>query len=248
MRAISQRDRDPNDGLRARASRRIKRALRAVLRRPTPLHRDFGWGRRHSVDRFYIERFLKKHALDIRGDVLEVAVAPNYTQQFGGDRVTRSHILYPVPDPGATLVGNLGTGEGIPSDAFDCAVLTQVYHLIYDLRAAVRHTHRALREGGVALATFPGICQISRYDMDRWGDFWRVTDASVRKLFGDVFGAENVEVEVGGNVLSACAFLHGMVVADLTQAELEYADPDYQLNVAVRAVKKGHGAEPPGQV
>jgi hypothetical protein len=75
--------------------------------------------------------------------------------------------------------------------------------------------------------------------MDRWGEYWRVTDASVRKLFGEVFGPENVEVEVGGNVLSACAFLHGMVVADLTQAELEYVDPDYQLIVAVRAVRRG---------
>jgi hypothetical protein len=238
-----------NDSLRARASRRIKRVVVSlrdavsirldVLRRPTPLHREFGWARGLPIDRFYIERFLRKHALDIRGDVLEAAVGPNYTLRFGGDRVTRSHIVYPVPDmPGATLVGDLATGDGIPNGAFDCAILTQVYQFIYDLHAAVRHTHRALREGGVVLATFAGISQISRSDMDRWGEFWRVTDASVRKLFGEVFGPDNVEVEVGGNVLAACAFLHGMVVADLTQAELEYVDPDYQLIVAVRAVRR----------
>ena len=210
-----------------------------VLRRPTPLHREFGWSRGVALDRFYIEGFLQAHQADIRGEVLEAAVAPNYTQRFGGDRVAGSHILYPVEHPGATLVGNLETGAGLPETAFDCAILTQVYQFIYDMPAAVTNTWRSLKEGGVLLATFAGISQISRADMDQWGEFWRVTDASAKRLFGDVFGAENVEVEVFGNVLAACAFLHGMVISDLTRAELEYRDPNYQVIVAVRAVKRG---------
>lgn len=209
-----------------------------VLRRPTPLHRNFGWARGMPIDRYYIEGFLAGHSADIRGEVLEAAVAPNYTQKFGGDRVSRSHILYPVPGKrGATLVGDLSTGEGIPGDAFDAIVLTQVFQFIYDMPAAVANSHRALKSGGVLLATFAGISQISREDMDQWGEYWRVTDASARRLFGDIFGAENVTVEVYGNVLAACAFLHGMVITDLTKRELDYRDPNYQLIVAVRAVK-----------
>lgn len=209
-----------------------------VLRRPMPLHREFGWARGLPIDRHYIEGFLERHQADIRGEVLEAAIAPNYTQQFGGDRVTASHILYPVAGkPGATLVGNLETGEGIPAGAFDTIILTQVYQFIYDMHAAVRHSHAALAPGGVLLATFAGISQVSRDDMDQWGEYWRVTDASARRLFGDVFGPANVMVEVHGNVLAATAFLHGMVVTDLTRRELDYCDPDYQLIIAVRAVK-----------
>jgi hypothetical protein len=209
-----------------------------ILRRPVPLHREFGWVRGLPIDRHYIDGFLDRHQSDIRGEVLEAAIAPNYTQRFGGNRVTRSHILYPVAGkPGATLVGNLETGEGIPVAAFDTIILTQVYQFIYDMHAAVRHSHAALAPGGVLLATFAGISQISRDDMDQWGEFWRVTDASARRLFGDVFGPANVTVEAHGNVLAATAFLHGMVVTDLTTRELDYNDPDYQVIIAVRATK-----------
>ncbi len=88
------------------------------------------------------------------------------------------------------------------------------------------------------LATVAGISQISRFDMDRWGDYWRFTDAATRRLFGEVFGTENVVVKTRGNVLVACAFLHGLAVEELKPAELEYDDPDYQVIITVRAVKR----------
>ena len=91
--------------------------------------------------------------------------------------------------------------------------------------------------GGVLLATVPGISQISRYDMDRWGDYWRFTDASIRRLFGDVFGPENVAVQTHGNVLAAIAFLEGLAAEELDAAELRSHDPDYQVLITVRAVK-----------
>ncbi|MFN8202224.1 MAG: hypothetical protein U0S48_06650 [Solirubrobacteraceae bacterium] len=40
----------------------------------------------------------------------------------------------------------------------------------------------------------PCISQISRYDMDRWGGFWRFTGAGASRLFGAVFGAGAVEI------------------------------------------------------
>jgi hypothetical protein len=139
----------------------------------------------------------------------------------------------------ATLVGNLATGEGLPREAFDCLLLTQTFPFIYELHAAVRHARDSLKPGGVLLATMAGISQISRYDMARWGDFWRFTDASARRMFGDVFGQENVTVSVYGNVLAACALLQGLAAEELTAAELDHADPDYQVTLGVRAVRAG---------
>jgi hypothetical protein len=46
-----------------------------------------------------------------------------------------------------------------------------------------------------------------------------------------------VEVQAHGNVLAATAFLQGLAAEELTQAELDYNDPDYEVNIAVRAVK-----------
>jgi len=158
------------------------------LRRTAPISRVFGLDRGTSIDRYYIRAFLLKHALDIQGRVLEVG-DPGYTQSIGGDRVTRSDVLHVRPDnPRATIVGDLATGKGIPEASFDCMIMTQTYQMIYDVRSAVSWSYSALKPSGILLATLPGISQISRYDMDRWGDFWRFTDASARRLFGDVFG------------------------------------------------------------
>jgi SAM-dependent methyltransferase len=207
------------------------------LRRLSPISRDFGWRRGTPVDRYYIERFLAQNAGDIRGRTLEIA-DNSYTKRFGGDRVTRSDVLHAVPgNPEATLVGDLATGAGIPSTAFDCIVLTQTLPFIYEFRETVAQIRNALRPGGVALISVPGVSQISRYDMDRWGDYWRFTDASARRVFTDEFEPENVTVVTYGNVLAACAFLHGIAAQELRQAELDHHDGDYQVIIGIRAVK-----------
>jgi SAM-dependent methyltransferase len=163
---------------------------------------------------------------------------PDYIRKFGKDRVTNAEVLHAISgNPQATIVGDLETGQGLSNNAYDCMILTQTFHVIYDVRAAIANCHSILKTNGVLLATFPGISQISRYDMDRWGDYWRFTDASARRLFGEAFGEENVVVETHGNVLAACAFLHGLAAAELTTKELNTNDPDYQVIITVRAQK-----------
>ncbi len=73
--------------------------------------------------------------------------------------------------------------------------------------------------------------------MERWGDYWRFTTLSARRLFGEVFPPENVTVKARGNVLAAIAFLHGLAAEELKPEELDHDDPDYELIITVRAVK-----------
>jgi hypothetical protein len=93
-----------------------------------------------------------------------------------------------------------------------------------------------LKPGGVLLATVPGISQISQYDMERWGDYWRFTSLSARRLIEEA-GSMEVTVRTYGNVLAAIAFLHGLAADELREKELNYSDPDYELLIAIRAVK-----------
>jgi SAM-dependent methyltransferase len=139
-------------------------------------------------------------------------------------------------NPEATIVGDLCTGDGIPTGAFDCIILTQVLPFVWDVPAAIATAKRALRPGGVLLVTVPGISQISRHDAERWGDFWRFTSQSMRRLFEASFPAEQVELSVYGNVLAATAFLQGMASSELRRDELDHRDPDYEVIIAVRAV------------
>jgi hypothetical protein len=119
-------------------------------------------------------------------------------------------------------------------------VLTQTLHLIYDVRAAISTLHRILRPGGVLLTTFPGISQIDHYE---WGEswYWAFTARSARRLFEEVFAADGVKVETHGNVFAATAFLQGIALEELRREELDHNDPDYQVTIAVRAVKEGRG-------
>jgi hypothetical protein len=104
------------------------------------------------------------------------------------------------------------------------------------VQKAVRGAHHLLKPGGVLLATVAGISQISRYDMERWGDYWRFTTASVRKLLEPVF--ERVEIGSMGNVLAATAFLQGIAVEDLPDPSLlDEKDDDYQVIITVVARK-----------
>jgi SAM-dependent methyltransferase len=201
------------------------------------MSREFGFDRGLPIDRLYIERFLAKNASDIQGHVLEIADA-TYTRRFGAERVTKIDVLHREPgNPNATIAGDLTCADHIPSDNFDCVILTQTLQFIYDVPQALRTVRRILKPGGVVLATVPGISAISRYDMDRWGHFWSFTSLSVRRLVEDVFPSTPVQVTACGNVLAAIAFLHGLATQELRQHELDYPDPDYELVITIRAVK-----------
>jgi SAM-dependent methyltransferase len=207
------------------------------LRRLTPISRVFGLDRGLPIDRYYIERFLSAHASDIRGRVLEIG-SDTYTRRFGRDWVTRSDVLSVAEgNPKATMVADLTCADHLPSDTFDCILLTQTLQFIYDVRAALKTLYRILKPAGILLATFSGISQISRYDMDHWGDYWRFTSLSSRRLFAEVFPAAQVTVEAHGNVLTALTFLHGLAAEELRREELDFHDPDYEVVITARAVK-----------
>ncbi|MCF6153864.1 MAG: glycosyltransferase [Candidatus Brocadia sp.] len=206
------------------------------LRRLTPISREFGFDRGTAIDRYYIENFLASNANHIRGRVLEIG-DDSYTKKYGGINVTIRDVLNVLGStPGTTIVGDLTSAEHIPSEIFDCMILTQTLHIIYNFQAALQTIYRILKPGGVVLATFPGISQIS---IDQWNKYWcwSFTALSAQRIFGEVFPEENVSVRAFGNVFATTAFLHGLALQELQTNELDYYDPDYELLITVRAIK-----------
>ena len=204
-----------------------------------PVSRQFGFDRGLPVDRSYIESFLDDWAEDVRGRVLEVG-DDTYTRRFGGSRVHRSDVLNVHEAPGTTFVADLAEGAGLPDAAFDCVVLTQTLHLVFDVHAAARTLQRILRPGGVLLLTVPGISPVST---DEWAATWHwsFTRHSARRLFEEVFGQHSVEVRQYGNALAATAFLQGLSTSELSGRVLDVVEDQYPVVVAVRAFR---AAEP----
>ena len=205
-----------------------------------PISLDFGFDRGTPVDRLYIMDFLDRQRHRISGRVLEVGDA-SYSRLFGADRVTHHDVLF-IDDsnPEATIVGDLTDPSVLPEDAFDCIILTQTLHLIFDVHQAARQLFKALRPGGALLLTVPGITPLER---GKWGAMWcwSFTTVSAFKLFEAVFGPDNVQVEAHGNVLAATAFIQGLSMEELDKDKLQEYDPAYPIIVTVVARKpKAH--------
>jgi SAM-dependent methyltransferase len=208
------------------------------LDRATPISDDWGFDRGTPVDRHFIHRFLEANAMAVHGRVLEIDNR-DYTLTYGGARVTQSDVLHLSEYlPGVTMVGDLAGENSLPSGAFDCIILTQTLQFIFDPAAAIRTVHRILRPGGVLLATFPGISKMTGDEEGRWGYSWGYTCRSARRLLGDVFGQDRVEITAFGNAVSATAFLYGLAAEELDPADLERDDLDCPLLFCVRATKR----------
>ena len=224
---------------------------RLGMGRLAPVSRKFGFERGQPIDRYYIDDFMGRHAGApgyapgaVRGRVLEVG-EPLYAQRYADrSRLEEIEVLDSSPtNPRATVVADLRDAPELESESFDCVICTQTLLLIYEVRSAVRTLHRILKPGGTLLVTVPGVCQICHPEMESWGDYWRFTSLSARRLFEEFFDPSDVTVETYGNVLTAAAFLYGLAVPDLRRAQLEVRDPDYQVLIAIKAQKNSPNVE-----
>ncbi len=200
-----------------------------------PVSRLFGFDRGDPVDRHYIQKFLNNNRALITGRVLEIG-DNEYTKKYGTN-VAQSDVLNREPSSNATIVGDMAKGQNIPESAFDCVIMTQTIQMIYDVKSALRNAYASLKPGGSLLITASGISQISRYDMDRWGEFWRFTDKSLKSILDEIAIKADITVESYGNVAVAKAFLDGLALQEIAPETLEYNDNDYQVTLAARVCK-----------
>ena len=199
-----------------------------------PLCRHFGYTRGTPIDRYYIERFLHSHRGDIRGHVLEIG-NDAYSRRFGGDRIVKRDVLHlRAGEPQATIAGDLTQPGVLQPATFDCIILTQTLQFIFDAASALKQVHEALRPGGVALTTVPGITPIDRGE---WGDswYWSFTEHSLNRLLSQSFKPDSIALSTFGNLFAATAFLHGAAVEEVSRSKLRRFDEAYPVTVAARA-------------
>jgi SAM-dependent methyltransferase len=214
--------------------RLLRPAPRGLLMRTGPVSRSWGFDRGLPIDRYFIETFLDEHRRHISGRVLEVK-DDGYTRRFGAT-VRHAEVLDIDPgNPAATVVADLADAPQITDASYDCLLLTQVLHQVYDLHAAVAECRRILRPGGTLLATMPSVSRCSSEPRDT--DYWRITPSAADRLFGDVFGTENVEVEAHGNAVLGASFLMGVAVQEVPARQLRRHDPRFPVLVTIRATR-----------
>ena len=230
MRAVPQRPAGAGGGTPARTAP----ARAAGIGQPDrPISHSWGYDRGTPVDRWYIDRFLEAHRGDITGRVLEVKDS-SYTERFGRDVTEREVLDVDPANAAATYVADLANAARMPSETFDCFVLTQTLQYLFDVRAALEHSHRILRPGGVLLVTVPVASRVAGAPLT---DYWRFTPGALKHLLEAAFTGGEVAITAPGNVLSQVAFLEGLASEDLTDEQLAVADERFPLIACGRAVR-----------
>jgi FkbM family methyltransferase len=202
--------------------------------RTEPLSRKFGLDIGHSIARHYIDEFIASHRDLIRGRVLEIG-DNHYTRTFGSN-VTESFVLTADATAGDAIEGDLASGRNVPSEFFDCFICTQTLQCIFEMEQALCNSVGCLAPGGTLLLTVSGISQISRYDFERWGEYWRYTTEGIESLFRKIAPEADIKVSSRGNLAAAQAYLDGCPVERLSDDVLKIDDPDYQL-IVTAAIK-----------
>ena len=139
-------------------------------------------------------------------------------------------------NPAATIIGDLSNAPQIADNSFDCIILTQTLHLIYDYKAVVQTCFRILKPGGTLLLTVPGITPI---DYGEWGKnwLWSFTGRVIEMILAESFSKKHLEIETHGNVYVAAAFLYGMGLPEMEKNELDFHDPQMPVIITAKAIK-----------
>ena len=202
------------------------------LRRLTPFSASFGFDRGTPVDRYYLEKFLDAHRAVITRDVLEIQMV-GYARRFGHDlRRADSVDIDPKSEP--TFVCDLAHSGGVlPSEAYDCVLLPSTLQHLRDLDGSLRHALRAVKPGGVLLATAAGFVPL----IPDGGDYWRYSREGWIEVLSRAWAGCEIEVRSHGNCLAAVAAMLGLALEELTPAELDVTDPRYPVLISVACRK-----------
>lgn len=191
---------------------------------------DFGFGRGTPVDRYYAHNFMLKNQNAIKGCCLEFGET-RYLSKYGIGITEKIIFNYSASScfDGSIIWGDIAKFNDLPKNHFDCIVCINVLNFIYDLPRAVLGLRYMLKQDGKLLVTMAGAStHVSRYDMERWGDYWRPTDLAATKLFQDA-GFRVEFSEVYGNPYACSAQINGYSVEDLEMAKLDQLHLDYQV-------------------
>ncbi|HLO15729.1 MAG TPA: glycosyltransferase family A protein [Anaerolineales bacterium] len=220
----------------------ILRHLRLLqLRRLQPI----GNGRQRGtpIVRYYWDLFLQQHKTDIHGAVLEIGTTTT-VRQYGGANIIRADAIdLTAHSSEVTVVSDLSRADAVPSNGYHCFVNQFTTHLIYDIEAALYHSIRILKPGGVLLINFPCLDYYFPRGLDmgtgeplymyRW-----FTPIEVENLLRHLgLRASDYSLECYGNLFTRVAYQMNLPAEELTQRELTFADAGHPLLICARVVK-----------
>lgn len=196
----------------------------------------FGFDRGTPVDRYYLNNYLKIKSEYIVGSVAEIG-DNELSIRFGNRDIKSTVLVYGDSKGDNQMSCDLTKHETLPIEEFDTFICTQTLNFVYDFEKALEGIVKTIKPGGSLLLSVAGLSQISEYDMNRWGDYWRFTTLTVEKLLAKYFKVDTFEVVSFGNAYTASSFLYGISAEEISNSKLNYQDKNYQIIICAHAIK-----------
>lgn len=180
-----------------------------------------------SIETYYVRLFLRAHAADLHGAVLEVRADAD---------LERGHGTSLLPDARRAGTERRVTAADLPaaeSAGYDCVILRFAPPGRRGVQAILAECVRILKPGSVLLAAFPLVGSVAR-DESGAPASWLGTGAAARRLLEERFETDRIQVRTYGNVLANVATLYGLPARAITNVELETEDPYFPVLIAAR--------------
>lgn len=189
----------------------------------------FGFDRGIPIDRKYINDFLLSRKQLVKGRCLEIG-ASEYCEMLGVAPADTYVLGANVSAGTRNIPGDLSDMSTLPDTRFDTFICTQTLNFIFDFDAAIGNARKLINPGGHFIGTVSGVAQVSLYDADRWGDFYRFTPEAIARHLRKHFS--RVDVVVYGNHYALMNYLTGHAFEDLQQPqEIWNSDPRFPIIV-----------------
>ena len=192
---------------------------------------DFGFRRGTPIDRYYIENFLNFSKDYINGNVLEFGDSFYYNKLSICNNSSCDIFTSEMDNRNDGIIrihGDLSDVHYSLFSKYDCIICTNVLNFIFDINAAILGIYNILKPGAVCIVTLAGYStHISRYDYEKWGDYWRFSDKGAIKLFEKYF--EIIFIKNYGNFYSATAQMSGFSIEELEIEKINSNEKDYTM-------------------
>jgi hypothetical protein len=188
-----------------------------------------------SIDRLLVERFIGRHASDLRGAVLEYGQASLAAKY--GTQVKSIDVVGGPHNPMATIIADPSEIGALPGRHYDCCLAVEDTGRWTAPAQVLAGLWESLLPGGVLLVATPVVGPVQPTGPDGVGR-WCATPEGLATLIKEVCSSGKAEVESFGSLVSSMAVLLGLAGADLRDGEMETDDPRYPVLAAARVMKE----------
>ena len=199
------------------------------LNKFSPISKTFGLERGEAIDRYYILKFLKNNSNFISGTVLEFG-DDRYSTYFNCKKIDVISIDKStsklVKKNTRVFIKDI-TKEKLGPNYYDTIIATQVIQFIYDIEQLKKNLHFSIKKDGYLILTCSFFSPLSNYDIERWGEFWRPTENSIKRIFDENFTMINSQCF--GNLFAVKKFLDGISADELKKKDLDHLDKSFPI-------------------